>query len=341
MSMARTGSALAAAIGALVATIAFGGVAYAVGDEKPASSNPLSGDKAAIEAGQTIYRGSCAFCHGMSADGRGRGLPNSADLRKFKRGYSKFVETVKNGYKTMPPWGSMGEISNQEINQIGAYLETQAIKGANWRDKDKRSEGVQPAATEVASMPPPAYQQHLDHVVQGWAETPGGVALLAILEQEAKVAQDHAGYAVTDLQDYENIRLHTRHVRHAIAPEKESSGQGPGKGYGVIRAAKDIVKHMDLVRGTDDAPDPVKTHAEHVIASAGNIVTWGNQILDKAGQVTGGASPVSQAFFAEQIAELTGWILNGHDADNDGTVSWAEGEGGLAQIKEHLGYLAG
>jgi len=107
----------------------------AVGQEKK-SPNPLSGNEEAISEGRTIYRANCSYCHGLRANGKGRGLPNSADLRKFKRGYTAFYSTVVNGWKTMPPWGSQGPLEYDQINKIGAYLETIAIEGADWRDKD-------------------------------------------------------------------------------------------------------------------------------------------------------------------------------------------------------------
>lgn len=108
---------------------------FAVGKEKK-SPNPLSGIEEAILEGRSIYRANCSYCHGLRANGKGRGLPNSADLRKFKRGYTAFFSTVVNGWKTMPPWGSQGPLEYDQINKIGAYLETIAIKGANWKDKE-------------------------------------------------------------------------------------------------------------------------------------------------------------------------------------------------------------
>lgn len=110
---------LAACVAMVAAMVWAGGgnIAVAVGEEGKNSPNPLSGDKDAEAAGKTTYRANCAYCHGMKADGRGRGLPNSADLRKFKRGYTAFVKTVKEGYKTMPEWGGMGEISDEQIDQ--------------------------------------------------------------------------------------------------------------------------------------------------------------------------------------------------------------------------------
>ena len=330
-------------IGALAAAVVMCAAAGTALAGEVESSNPLSGETDAIADGQTTFRARCAYCHGMKADGRGRGLPNSADLTKFKRGYSKFVLSVKEGYKNMPPWGGMGELSDDEINQVGAYLETLAGRQANWLDleEDETSGNeagearVVLAAAEAQAAEPKEYQLHLGHLLDSWQDTPGQVGLVTILEQEAEIAAEHAGYAVADLEDLDNIKLHTTHVRHAVSGE----GSGPGKGYGIIKAANGVVAHMGLARDAADASDSVKLHAEHVIASASNILFWAGKILDKAGQITGGASPVSSAFFAEEIVEHLGWIRNGRDADGDGSITWQEGEGGLAQIKEHLSYI--
>lgn len=153
------------------------------------------------------------------------------------------------------------------------------------------------------------------------------------------IAKEHATYAVTDLEDLENMRLHTRHVRHAADPRAERSGQGPGKGYGIVKAAAGILQHMEFARDAPDASDSAKLHAEHVLSSTRNIQFWAGKTLDKAGQVIGGASPVSSAFYTEQIAERIDWILNGHDANGDGSITWEDGEGGLAQVKAHLSYI--
>lgn len=326
-----------AALGLIVASSFTGPGALAAGKVK--SSNPISGDKDAIAAGQTTFRARCSPCHGMRANGRGRGLPNSADLTKFKRGYTKYVYIVKNGGKTMPPYGGLGKITDDQIDQVGAYLETLASRRAKWIDPPAKKSEAKPDVQPVVATAPPEYQAHLDHIQKALGETPGGVGLLAILEEEARIAQQHAAFAVKDLEDYDNIRLHTPHVRHAIDPAEEPSG--PGKGYGVARAAKAVIAHMELAAATGDATDKVKTHAAHVISAANNIVLWCGKIVAKANQITGGSSPVSQAFYAEEIVEQIRWILEGNDADGDGAVSWTEGEGGLAQIRQHLGFIGG
>ena len=99
-----------------------------------ASSNPFSGDPNAIASGRDLYFTWCAQCHGKNADGVSpRWGKYGKDLRKFWQGYSKFVLIVVQGVKgkQMPPWGEV--LSGNQISQIGAYLETLAMEGANWQ----------------------------------------------------------------------------------------------------------------------------------------------------------------------------------------------------------------
>ena len=103
---------------------------------KGASSNPLTGDELAIQEGKTLYRGLCVVCHGMRANGRGRGIAGASNLQKFKRGYRLYVDIVKKGKKKMPPYGGGRVLSGAEIDQIGAYLETLAVRGAVWLDPE-------------------------------------------------------------------------------------------------------------------------------------------------------------------------------------------------------------
>ena len=109
-----------------------------VAQEKPAtpvpSSNPLSGNPEAIEQGHKLYFTYCVQCQGANADGRSRFGEYAKDLRKFSLGYSMFLAIVVAGrpQKKMPPWGEY--LTPKDIQEIGAYLETLAIDGANWKD---------------------------------------------------------------------------------------------------------------------------------------------------------------------------------------------------------------
>ena len=98
------------------------------------SDNPLSGDPAAIEAGRRLYNTWCSQCHGGKANGESRFGKYAADLTKFSKGYTEFAMVVVAGRpdRQMPPWD--GVLDGEQISQIGAYLETLAVEGANWED---------------------------------------------------------------------------------------------------------------------------------------------------------------------------------------------------------------
>ena len=133
--------------GKRIAWVVFAGVSAMAGglpapgpvraDDELPGINPLSGDQRAIREGKSWYRGVCALCHGGRADGQGeRGT--GADLRKFNKGFKVYVEVVKKGrdvpgrIQNMPAWGAV--LKEEQIFQIGAYLETVAIDGANWKE---------------------------------------------------------------------------------------------------------------------------------------------------------------------------------------------------------------
>ncbi len=97
------------------------------------SSNPLSGNPEAIDLGKRLFFTWCVQCHGPKANGESRFGKYAGDLTRFWRGYKEFVIIVKNGrvQKQMPPWKEV--LDDDNIAKVGAYLETLAVEGANWK----------------------------------------------------------------------------------------------------------------------------------------------------------------------------------------------------------------
>ena len=106
------------------------------GQEGLPEINPFAGDAKAIKSGKSWFRNTCSPCHGGRADGMGD-MGTGADLRKLNIGFKRYYETVKNGRKVqnraqfMP---SFSFLDDKTIFEIGAYLETLAIEGANWKE---------------------------------------------------------------------------------------------------------------------------------------------------------------------------------------------------------------
>ncbi|HXV59446.1 MAG TPA: hypothetical protein VEK15_02045 [Vicinamibacteria bacterium] len=190
---------------------------------------------------------------------------------------------------------------------------------------------------ESPREPSPAHI-HIGHVVKSINGPPGNVGLLIILEEEAQIAARHAELATSDLASLESMQTHVRHVRHAIDPSKETSG--PGKGFGVTRAAKGVETHVLLATRSDGATENIQRHATHVATSARNVASWAELILVESEKVLTAETAETAAPSVQRIRELAGYLLEGTDADKDGQVSWQEGEGGIAQAKEHAELLA-
>lgn len=183
---------------------------------------------------------------------------------------------------------------------------------------------------------------HVKHVADGWKDTPGKVGLGIAMEEEARIAEKHAGFAASKPGNLKWVKTHIRHVRHAIDATTESSG--PGKGYGVIRAARGVVKHIKFAANASDASGNVKLHAKHVATSAQNVVTWSNRVILLSENILAAKAGKKKDMkgvkkWVKAIHDTTKQILTGFDADHDGKISWKYAEGGVAQAKQHTGFI--
>jgi len=178
-----------------------------------------------------------------------------------------------------------------------------------------------------------AAHRHIGHVGDMFNGTPDNVGLLAAAQAEAEVAAAHAGYAAGS-EDLAGIQRHIVHVLHAVDPT--TSERGPGRGYGLARAANGCAQHIGMAGGSDDASDAVKAHSNHVGTSCSNVAMWAEGIAEKAAEVAAASDMAAAKALADEIVAMLDAIVNGTDADGNGRVSWGEGEGGLAQAATHL-----
>ena len=176
---------------------------------------------------------------------------------------------------------------------------------------------------------------HIGHVADGFRGTPDGMGLLPAAQAEAEVAAQHAGLAASG--DLAGMKGHIRHVMHALDPE--STEGGPGKGYGLINAAQGAARHIQLAADAEGASDNVKLHAQHVAASASNVAEWGMVVMERCREIQETDDEAKAKEMVAEIQLLLGKILNGHDENGDGRVSWGPSEGGLEQAAFHLNLL--
>lgn len=190
--------------------------------------------------------------------------------------------------------------------------------------------------SEPEAMPPAHI--HIKHVLETVNGPPDQVGYLTILEEEAQIARRHAELAAADPADLEAMKTHVHHVRHAVDPSTEE--KGPGKGFGLLRSAKSVESKMKLAVASEGSTENIERHSTHVATSAGNVVRWAEAILAESEKVLAAETAEAAAPSTQRIAELTRFILEGHDADEDGQVSWQQGEGGIPQARQHAELMA-
>ncbi len=178
---------------------------------------------------------------------------------------------------------------------------------------------------------------HIGHVMDLWQGTPDNMGLLAVAEAEAAIAVQHAELAVADAANLGAIKAHAKHVVNAIDPGAES--RGPGRGYGLLRSAAGVIAHVELAEKSADSSPNIKQHGEHVRASADNVIVWGRRIIDLGKRIGEAEEAIVAYALATEILAVAQQITNGLDANEDGNVSWAAGEGGLKQARKHMFFM--
>jgi hypothetical protein len=194
-----------------------------------------------------------------------------------------------------------------------------------------------PMADKKMTMAGTQSRAHIGHVMTGWKDTPGGKGLLVTAQAEAKIAQQHANFALAKPDNIKWMKTHTTHVLHAVDPS--AMAKGPGLGYGVVKAAGGAAKHIQFAAKSLGASKNVKLHATHVAASANNAVDRAKKIVASAKLIAENDSEFSVAAFVREMKNLTDEIIAGDDANGDGKVSWKKGEGGLAQADKYMGFM--
>jgi len=178
---------------------------------------------------------------------------------------------------------------------------------------------------------------HIQHVNKSWNDTPQQKGFMETAIDEAQIAAQHAGFAAKKPGDLAWMKMHNKHVIHAIDPSKEV--KGPGMGYGVIKASNGVAKHINLAAGSEGATAHIKTHAVHVATSAENAATRSDQVLKLSAKLQKTSSAKEAAKLSNEIVALTQAILDGTDANKDGKITWEAGEGGLRESQKHLGFI--
>jgi hypothetical protein len=196
--------------------------------------------------------------------------------------------------------------------------------------------GAATAGVSAQAQPNPAHV-HMGHVLDKMNGTPDGAGLLPTALAEAAIAEQHAGLSAKTPDNLDGMKRHAGHVLNAVDPGVEP--QGPGKGYGVKKAAAGIAAHIGLAAKSEGASDNVKLHATHVAGAAESVVKRCDDIAALVAQIRAATTAADAAPLAARLFELAQQLTAGVDANGDGRIGWQAPEGGLAQAQQHMNLM--
>jgi hypothetical protein len=192
-------------------------------------------------------------------------------------------------------------------------------------------------ANKKVAVPAGPAGVHIGHVVNGFSDTPGGQALLAVAMTEARTAAQHATLAGRNPSDLNYMKTHAGHVLNALDPTIEP--KGPGLGYGLKKAAIGVETHIELAAKAEGASPNVVMHANHISTAAKNVVQRADQLIAIAKQIQAATDAAAAATLVNQMISLSQQLIAGVDSNGDGQITWQEG--GLQQAEEHVNMMLG
>jgi hypothetical protein len=195
------------------------------------------------------------------------------------------------------------------------------------------------AAGPQVAVPAGIVGTHIGHVVNSFPDTPDKAGLLPTAMAEAKIAQQHAALAAKNTGSLDAMKLHAGHVINALDPTVVP--MGPGKGYGVKKAATNIAAHIEMAGKGEGATAAQTMHAGHVAAAARSTVTRADAIIAIAKQIQASTDAKAAAGLVGQMASLCDQLVTGADSNADGKVNFDAPEGGLVQVQEHVNLMLG
>jgi hypothetical protein len=193
-----------------------------------------------------------------------------------------------------------------------------------------------PGGGRGAPVPVPAGPAgtHIGHVVNQFSDTPDGMGLLPAAMAEARIAAQHAALAARDPNNLGNMQTHAGHVIHAIDPTIVTAG--PGRGYGMKKAALGAATHIELAAKASGASQNVITHAAHIATSSRTAAEKADAVIALAEKIRAATSATDAAALVEQLVSLANQLTSGVDTNADGQIGWDKPEGALQQAQEHL-----
>jgi len=189
----------------------------------------------------------------------------------------------------------------------------------------------------VTTQTPKISHVHVGHAMTAWHDTPDELGLFITAEKETEIAYEHAQYAVENSHDIKLLKMHIKHVQHAMDPKLIK--EGPGLDYGFIKAMNSARDHIFFAADSKDASENIKAFALLWSKDVEAIIERGKLILALSKEVIKSNSHEEMIVLSEEIKLLLQQNLYGYDSDGDGSIGNVKEDFGILQLKDQMNIM--
>ena len=172
---------------------------------------------------------------------------------------------------------------------------------------------------------------HVGHLVVSWPSNPDGKGIVVGLREQAAVALTHALLAQNSTTLADKLK-HSHHVVNIVEGTGGANFDGsfgnPGDGFGVLNYAADAIIHANLAIDAAPSDETVVDHANGVITTTNNVITWATQARDNALNATNQTVELVVELAIQNTVASATRALNGRDSDDDNVIEAIANEGG-------------
>lgn len=194
-----------------------------------------------------------------------------------------------------------------------------------------------PIPAPTMAVPANAMGNHIGHVVNSFSDTPDKTGFLTMAMNEVRTAQQHAALAMRAPTNLAMMKLHAGHIINALDPTIVTAG--PGKQYGVKKAATNMATHIEMAGKAEGSNSNALAQSTLVAAAARSTVARANEVIALAQKIQAATDAQSAAALLAQIVPLCDQLIAGFDANKDGKIDVAAPEGGLLQAQQHIALM--
>ena len=186
----------------------------------------------------------------------------------------------------------------------------------------------------VTTQTPKISHVHVGHAMTAWRDTPDEQGLFITAEKEGTIAYKQALSAVENSHSVKLLKMHIKHVQHAMNPKLAK--EGPGLGYGFISAISSARDHILFAADSKDASANIKSSAEVWSKHVESILERSNLVIELSKEILVSSSHEEMIILTDEVLSLTKKNLYGYDSDGDGTIGNVKNDYGIKQLHEEM-----